>query len=81
MTVLTQTAVEGKREWGTGPGQALATMPRHAGACLGGSPPLERPCVSLAGMEVSRKPISADPAWPFLLTLEFPVGNSLGRAS
>lgn len=40
---------------------------------------MEWPCVSPASMEVPRKPVNADPAWPFLLTLESAVRGSLGR--
>lgn len=47
--------------------------------CRGGASPVEWPCVSPASMEGSRKPVNADPAWPFLLTLESAVRGSLGR--
>lgn len=49
-------------------------LPRcHAVQDCAGQGPGESssPCVRPASWEGSRKVISADPAWPFLLTLEF----------
>lgn len=59
--------LEATVECGTPSGLCPRRGPTLCGACHQG--PLEPPCRSPASKEGSREPTSADPGWPFLLTV------------